>query len=232
VYKSSQPAKIFSGGSPSQKRSKGEETKERIFQLALEYFNRNGIEYVGTRELARELGLSPGNVSYYFPAKEDFIFEIARRLSEGNAQYFAEAEEDLSIDSFIGLFRKAFLNHYKYRCLFVSFVHIMRHFPKLSEGYLKTQEVRRAALANDLKGLAKLGYLKELDKREINYLVAMISQVARFWAQEGEVQLKDRPIEKVMEHYAGLIAALLLPHATAKGRKQLESYAANVIKLV
>jgi AcrR family transcriptional regulator len=226
VYKSSQkseaPAKI--------NRSKGEETRERIFQLALEYFNRNGIEYVGIRELARELGLSPGNVSYYFPSKDDLVLEITRRLSAENTRLFQEAERDLSLNSLIGLFVAAFHNHYDFRCIFASFVHLMKHYPALSEGYIEIQRSRRALLSADLAKLATLGYLKkDLTKREIASLVLIVSHLARFWVQEAEVLMKDHPIENVINHYAGLIAATLHPHATAKGRTQLEPYMKSIV---
>lgn len=214
-------------------RTKGQETKERILQLALEYFNRNGIEYVGIRELARELGLSPGNVSYYFPTKEDLVMALSKRLSEENSILFAQTEQQLSLASFLDLFAKTFVNHYKYRCLFVSFVHVMRNHKTLNDKYLAIQKQRRASLAHDLFELSKLGALKKgLEKEEINRLVATLSYQARFWVQEAEVLNKGMAIEKVMGHYLGLIAGILLPYTTAKGRTQLEPYLASVLPMV
>ncbi len=211
-------------------RTKGQETKERILQMALEYFNRNGIEYVGIRELARELGLSPGNVSYYFPTKEDLVMAIAKRLSEENSVLFAQTEQQLSLTSFLDLFAKAFINHYKYRCLFVSFVHVMRNHKTLSDQYLLVQKQRRASLSHDLLELSKLGALKKgIEKEEINRLVATLSYQARFWIQEAEVLNKGIAIEKVMGHFLGLIAGILLPYATAKGHAQLQPYLASIL---
>jgi AcrR family transcriptional regulator len=232
VYKSSQNSELDLKKSEAAPkiRSKGEETRERIFQLALEYFNRNGIEYVGIRELARELGLSPGNVSYYFPSKDDLVIEITKRLSEANTQLFQEIESDLTLTSFIELFNRASHNHYSYRCIFTSFVHIMKHYPAIGNGYLEIQRVRRATLAKDLQALSKFGYLKkDLSKTEINHLVLMISHLARFWVQEAEVLLAAQPIESSIGHYTGLIAGTLHPYATAKGRQQLEPFMAAVI---
>lgn len=211
-------------------RTKGEETRERIFQLALEYFNRNGIEYVGIRELARELGLSPGNVSYYFPTKDDLVLEIARRLSAENTKLFQEAEQDLSLTAFIELFVAAFHNHYNFRCIFTSFVHIMKHYPALGEGYLGIQRTRRAVIHSDISELAALGYLKkDLAKADLTNLVLVISHLARFWVQEAEVLMKSHTTEKIIRHYAGLIASTLLPFATSKGRAQLEPFTKAVI---
>jgi AcrR family transcriptional regulator len=49
------------------------DTKEKIFKKALKFYNDQGIEYVGVRELAKELNISPGNLAYHFPKKEDLI---------------------------------------------------------------------------------------------------------------------------------------------------------------
>ncbi len=198
--------------------------------MALEYFNRNGIEYVGIRQLARELGLSPGNVSYYFPTKDDLVIEITKRLSAENTRLFQEIEKDLSLTSFIELFRRASHNHFTYRCIFTSFVHIMKHYKAIGDGYIAIQRVRRATLAKDLQQLSKLGYLKKgLAKREIDHLVLMISHLARFWVQEAEVLMSAQPIEKAIRHYTGMIAGTMHPYATAKGRQQLEPFMASVI---
>jgi AcrR family transcriptional regulator len=226
VYKSSQKSEE----PPKINRTKGEETRERIFQLALEYFNRNGIEYVGIRELARELGLSPGNVSYYFPTKDDLVLEITRRLTAENTQLFQEAENDLTLTTFLDLFVSAFQNHYKFRCIFASFVHLMKHYPAMSKGYVEIQRTRRAVLASDLEKLAALGYLrKEISKAESMQLVLVISHLARFWVQDAEVLMTAHATEKVIHHYAGLIARCLEPYASAKGRNQLEPFLKLVI---
>jgi AcrR family transcriptional regulator len=229
VYKSSQEITTLSSA-PQKSRSKGEETRERIFQLALEYFNTNGIEYVGIRELARELGLSPGNVSYYFPTKDDIVIEITKRLSEENNKLFQQVEQDLTLTSFIELFVAAFHNHYTFRCIFTSFVHLMKHYPAMSAGYIEVQRKRRTILTKDIQELSSLGYLKrDISKEDVAYLVITISHFARFWVQEAEVLMSIHSTDRVIRHYAGMIARALLPYSTAKGRLQLEPFTAQVI---
>ena len=49
------------------------ETEERIVTKALEMFNQSGVEYVGMRELAAALDMRVGNVTYYFPTKDDLV---------------------------------------------------------------------------------------------------------------------------------------------------------------
>lgn len=212
--------------------SKGAQTKEKIFQLALAYFNEHGMEFVGIRELARQLNLSPGNVSYYFPTKEALIHEISRRLSEENSKIFLATERDLTLRSFLELFRTAFHNHYAFRCLFVSVVQLMKHYPSIRERYLDVQVLRRASLRKDLLSLRKQGALRsDLTSSDINYLVAVISYHARSWIIEAEILHNDKPLPSVIDHYVGLIAQTLQPYCTAKGRTVLTPFEQRILKI-
>ena len=45
-------------------------TAQRILETALEMFNRFGEPNVSTTALSAELGISPGNLYYHYPAKD------------------------------------------------------------------------------------------------------------------------------------------------------------------
>ncbi len=49
------------------------ELRQRIIDRALALFNEHGLERIGMRELARDLQLRPGNLTYHFARKEDLI---------------------------------------------------------------------------------------------------------------------------------------------------------------
>ncbi|MEY2801372.1 MAG: hypothetical protein RL513_957 [Pseudomonadota bacterium] len=57
-------------------------TAERILEAALDLFNRLGEPNVSTTAIAAHLGISPGNLYYHYPAKE----EIVNALSQRHAQ--------------------------------------------------------------------------------------------------------------------------------------------------
>ena len=60
-------------------------TREKILDKALEMFNERGIEYVGLRELAAILDIRVGNITYYFPTKDDLVYEISMGLNQANS---------------------------------------------------------------------------------------------------------------------------------------------------
>ncbi|NDC62377.1 MAG: TetR/AcrR family transcriptional regulator, partial [Betaproteobacteria bacterium] len=48
-------------------------TAERIVDSALGLFNRFGEPNVATTMMASDLGISPGNLYYHYPGKEDIV---------------------------------------------------------------------------------------------------------------------------------------------------------------
>jgi len=61
---------------------KGDDTRAHILNAARECFNRDGISHVTCRTIAKQAGLSAGNVYYYF-ANIDFILQkLRQRLDE------------------------------------------------------------------------------------------------------------------------------------------------------
>ena len=48
-------------------------TAERILQTTLELFNRYGEPNVSTTLISSELGISPGNLYYHYPAKDELV---------------------------------------------------------------------------------------------------------------------------------------------------------------
>ena len=61
---------------------KGERTRERILESALELFLKNGYEKTGMRAVAEKAGVSLGNAYYYFDSKEHLIQGFYARTHE------------------------------------------------------------------------------------------------------------------------------------------------------
>lgn len=57
-------------------------TKYEIIQVASEFFLEKGYSATSPRMIADELGLSPGNVTYYFPTKEHLLAVLVEMLCD------------------------------------------------------------------------------------------------------------------------------------------------------
>jgi AcrR family transcriptional regulator len=70
---------------------KGEETRARILDSALDLFRRDGFDQTTMREIAAEAGVSLGNAYYYFASKEALVMAFYERASEEMAPAIEEA---------------------------------------------------------------------------------------------------------------------------------------------
>ncbi|WP_170139492.1 TetR/AcrR family transcriptional regulator [Larkinella arboricola] len=193
---------------------------EKIVAKALEMFNERGIEYVSLRELATELGIRVGNITYYFPTKDDLVNRLAQDLSRLNEQIILQ--EPASLFSFLERFQKIFENHVQYRCLLLSFVHLMHQNKVLSEAYKETEKKRYLSIVTNLSSLQERGYLiLEADR---NFLVSVFSLTVRFWISEASLSFAHRSAAEQIRQYVTLLAKLLMPYATEKGQAEIRQF--------
>lgn len=195
--------------------------EDQIVDKALQMFNERGIEYVGLRELAATLNMRVSNITYYFPVKDDLVNRLSMDLGRLNSQIIID-DKELSIVKFFKMLNLVFHNHLKYRCLFLSLVHLMEQNKILAARYKKTQNDRNATIRSNLKTLAAAGYLVIHDENEIEFLISAISLIARFWISEAAVSLRHLKSEEQISHYLSMISRLLLPYLASKGKKQLQ----------
>jgi AcrR family transcriptional regulator len=190
-------------------------------------FNHKGIEYVGMRELAAALKIRVSNITYYFPKKDDLVNQLSLDLNKLNSQIVVD-DKDLTIETFLRMFQVVFRNHLKYRCLLLSFVHLMEQNKKMSFRYKKTQSDRNATLRSNLETLVMSRCLKVNNEGEIEFLVSTIALIVRFWISEATVSLSHLKPEEQINHYVSMIGRLLSPYLTVNGRKQLQKVLENL----
>src|SRR5690349_15886272 len=124
----------------------------KIVETALKMFNESGVEYVGMRELATKLDIRIGNLNYYFPTKDDLVNRISMELAEENSRTIIPMDQ-ITMPLFFDMLLQVFRNHLKYRCMMLSFVHIVQRNPAISKRYSKTNSNRNATWFKNIQGL-------------------------------------------------------------------------------
>jgi len=203
------------------------DTRHKILDKALEMFNERGIEYVGLRELASVLDMRVSNITYYFPTKDDLVYHLSTELSKKNAGVIVQ-KETLTMTGFFEMFQQVFHHHFEFRCLLLSVVHLMKQNKHMANEYKKTQKQRNDTIKSNLQALEKAGYIKMVDEGDIEYLVSGISLVSRFWISEAAISYRDWSFGQQIGHYLFLIAKLLIPFSTAKGKREIGSFLATL----
>jgi AcrR family transcriptional regulator len=188
-------------------------TRALVLERARELFNARGIDNVGVRDLARELGLSPGNLSYWFPRKEDLVRALLDELAERNARRHSPSGPP-DLDGLLLGFEAALRSQLDYRCLTESIVHVTRTWPELAERYRLVEHTRRAQLTDALRRLASEGVLRDLCAADDQArVVGTWSLIARFWMSEARLSYAEHDDDTIVRHYVALAAHALRPYA-------------------
>jgi AcrR family transcriptional regulator len=200
-----------------------------IVDTALQMFNDRGIEYVGMREIASELNIRIGNLNYYFPTKDDLVNRLSLDLAaENNATIVSITE--ITMPVFFEMLEKVFHTHLKYRCLLLSFVHVVQRNPVIAKRYNKTQSHRNETWVKNVHALIESGYITA-EGPEIDFLVSTIALIARFWISESVVSFRKASEQEQIDHYIRMIARIFLPYATTKGKKYLNTLLASTVPI-
>ena len=199
------------------------DTRKKILEKALEMFNERGIEYVGLRELASILNMRVSNITYYFPTKDDLVYELSLELKKANAALLVE-RENLTLLDFLEMLHAVFQNHIRFRSLLLSVVHLVMQNKHLAAEYKKTQNSRNATLKSNLKALATAGYFKITNETDLEFLVSAISLISRFWISESSISFREAEPGDQVKYYLFLVTKLLTPYSEQKGLKEMEIF--------
>jgi AcrR family transcriptional regulator len=199
--------------------------KQRIIDRAQELFNEHGIIAIGMRELARELALSPGNLTYHFARKEDLLLAIAARLAVTNADTLQQLAQLTTFTQFFDAYRQLLRNQYQFRCFPLQLVYVLDTYPTLAARYGENQLRRTSSFEAILRRLQAAGRLDaNMDEALLGQLVGYCTLIGRFWLSEYWISYRDQPLDQVIQRYVGLLALAVLPYTTEVGRREVEPY--------
>ncbi len=203
-------------------------TKDRILATALSLFNRHGLSKVTLRTIAKEMGISQGNLNYHFKKRAEIIealyFHLVKNIDESMLK---NPSEEISLQLLVNLSTTIMNNFYKYRFFMLDFVQIMRENKTIKTHYLKLVEIRRAQFMGLFTLLIKNGIIrKEKLPNEYLFLYNRFQILGDFWFSSAEVL--HAPISKQrLSEYSEIINQAIYPYLTAKGEKE---YLSNYCK--
>lgn len=196
-------------------------TKDKILEKSAELFNNQGVNSVGVREIARALEISPGNMSYHFPKKEDIILALMEKMSEGNNACFAAyAQRKVSLSSFIALYEGLFTNQFGFRGLLIGNTEFEKVLRNKYE-YNRTYEKRKNQLRDILIGLCNEDLL-HLPEPDQEMFLAFLAFFGRSWIHESFIYQQAASAQETIQRYLKMLKWQLSLVATPKGKLQLE----------
>ena len=93
-------------------------TAERILEVTLDLFNRFGEPNVSTTLISAELHISPGNLYYHYPAKDELINALFDRYEKGLNELLHAADNVRNVEDAWLFFHMMFELVWQYRFLY------------------------------------------------------------------------------------------------------------------
>jgi AcrR family transcriptional regulator len=117
-----------------------ESTPDRILSTALRLFNRFGADRVPVYKIAAEVGISPGNLTYHFPRKQDILYRLVDSLEAEAFEVLASTRNPGVVEMaeyLIRLFRLMWSYHF----FFDSLNQLSATDAKIAESHRRIREI-------------------------------------------------------------------------------------------
>lgn len=194
-------------------------TAERIADAALLRFNRNGYAVTTLSEIARDVGISQGNLTYHFPTKLDLALRLSERVRVGTeARHVQRSRGDLA-DDYVEQLWFAMEMTWTFRFLmrdrgiFEDIDAVVPPSPILVAAFDERREL--------VGRIDEEGWFRSDIEIDLDMLARSLWILSRHWMdhlremeQLDEVELAD--MRRGIEHHM----TVLLPMLTAAGRRR------------
>src|SRR5260221_11973498 len=107
-------------------------TAERILEVSLDLFNRFGEPNVSTTLISAELNISPGNLYYHYPAKDELINSLFDRYESALSELLRAADDVANVEDAWLFLHMLFELIWEYRFLYRDVKDLLRKNSRLA----------------------------------------------------------------------------------------------------
>ncbi|SFS40024.1 transcriptional regulator, TetR family [Zhouia amylolytica] len=203
----------------SKGKNKKLKTKQRIINQAIALFNKDGVRNVTIRNIASEMAIAHGNLTYHYKNKEDLLLAIYGQMRiEMSQSYILSKDSATSFEHFHRLLLH--LEHFqlKYRFFNLDVLEISRTFSKINEVLQDTLLLRRDQMVKLFQGFLDEDLIDGTSVDDYTRLRHTIRILITFWLSQMEVFPESGTKEEgeMVAHIWNLIK----PHMTENGKKE------------
>ena len=158
-------------------------TKDKIIATAIDLFNIHGTKAISTNHIAKEMGISPGNLYYHFRSKNDIIRSISDNFSNELGSVL-KIQLDTITDfssNLTSLFNRFFKIQQSYQFLFLEGVHLTKQDSKLLDNYTNLRSLIKKGYHELLSNLVKIKIMKRQSLNIIDELLDTQWIIMWYW---------------------------------------------------
>ncbi|HVR50480.1 MAG TPA: TetR/AcrR family transcriptional regulator [Pseudorhodoferax sp.] len=200
-------------------------TAERILEATLALFNRFGSPNVSTTLIAAELGISPGNLYYHYPAKDALLGALfdqyARRMHD-----LLDAGADVrDVEDAWFFLHSLFERIWEYRFLYRDLNDLLSNHRRLEQQVQGVLQGKTRAVHGMLAGLSAHGAL-HIDPRAVEATATSMVVVLSWWlsyeyARAPRDALEPAAAQAALVRGAHHVLVLLVPYLVPAQREHL-----------
>ena len=205
-------------------------TAERILEVTLALFNRHGEPNVSTTLISAELGISPGNLYYHYPAKDELINALFDRFEKALNDILPAADGVENVEDAWLFFHMQFELIWSYRFLYRDLNDLLSKNRRLETHFQFVLKNKARAMHGMLDGLSRFGVAR-LTRADAGPLATSMVVVVTYWLSFEYVRdprhaLEAEAAAASMGRGAFHALALLMPHLDDASREHLRGLAA------
>ncbi len=204
-------------------------TKEKILAASMHLFNAQGVENVTVRDIAKEIGISHGNLCYHFANIDEIVFRLYENLvAELDLMIEKVSVKDISLAMLFETTHYIFTIFFKYRFLMIDFVNVMRKIEKIKQHYQLLMSRRRMEFGLVIQNLIAQGIFKpELFENQYQDTISLFMIYADFWIGHAEIFSPEKTEEEKINHYLKIYFHGAAFYLTEKGFADFQSVLAT-----
>ena len=212
-------------------RKKPRRTAERILETTLALFNRFGEPNVSTTLISAELGISPGNLYYHYPARDTLVTTLFDRYEAALAGLLPAAADVEDVESAWLFFHLLFELIWEYRFLYRDLNDLLSNNRKLETHFQFVLHEKARAVQSVLDGITRSRALP-IARRDVEPVATSMVVVLTWWLSFEYVRDPRHALEAdnagpALLRGAFHVLCLLLPYLDDEGREHLHALASR-----
>lgn len=200
-------------------------TAERILEVTLELFNRFGEPNVSTTLISAELGISPGNLYYHYPAKDELINSLFARYENSLNELLNASDGVRNVEDAWFFMHSLFETIWDYRFLYRDLNDLLSKNRMLETHFQAVLKNKTRAIRTLLAGMSRSGTV-DIESREVEPTAQCMVVVLTYWLSFEYVRdprhaLEPDNAQQALMRGAHHVLNLLAPYLEKGQRKHL-----------
>ena len=201
-------------------------TAQRILETTLELFNRFGEPNVSTTLISAELNISPGNLYYHYPSKDELVNTLFDGYERILLELLAASDDVHDVDDVWFFMHSLFELIWKYRFLYRDLNHLLSRNRHLETHFQTILERKKAAVGVLLDQLGAADQL-QMDAHTQEAVSASMVVLLTYWLSYEYVLKPRQAMEEASAQDALLrggyhVLCTLLPYLRDDARVHLQ----------